>query len=106
MAPVRLTREDWTEIYYAVQTKLERLLDGEYLDPDIPAERQRQHQLAWAAQLTRLLDIIGQDGKAAASGGVVPAASDRRLSGPWQSSERFTVLSHSTQQRQGDAACS
>jgi hypothetical protein len=107
MPPVQLTRDEWTEIYYALQTKLERLLEGEYLDPDIPAERQRQHHLAWAAQLSRLLETIGPDGRAAASRGVAPVPSERCVPVPWLSRVDLRLLAHPAQQRQqGDPACS
>jgi len=60
---VVLTKEYWTEIYYAVQLKADKVDKGEY------GEQTRQ----WAGQLWDILETIGADGEVAAEMGVEPS---------------------------------
>lgn len=62
---VKLTTSDWREIYYAVETKLERLRRAEY-----GAEFQPSEDVKWIAQLERISHKIGEDGLLAALRGV------------------------------------
>lgn len=53
--PIKLTLEDWTEIFYALADKQERL----------PKTEKR-----WIKHLDKIMDKIGLDGESAASSGV------------------------------------
>lgn len=61
---VTLTREDWAEIYYALDTKLVALKSSFY------REDRSGENAAWIGHLKRIKRRIGPDGKFAARGGV------------------------------------
>jgi hypothetical protein len=60
-----LTREDWAEIYYALEAKGLALREGKYGSEDEPGQDAK-----WLAHLDAVLAKIGPDGTAAASEGV------------------------------------
>ena len=59
--PLVLTREDWTEIYYALESKLIHL--AEY-------NQVKTERIRWEKHLKRIIDKIGPDGDIAAASGV------------------------------------
>lgn len=59
---VELTKEDWEEIYYALETKRTRIADGEYGDGEIDQE--------WIEHLDKIMRKIGLEGEDAAKLGV------------------------------------
>jgi hypothetical protein len=59
----RLTKEDWKEIYYALDTKLHRLLDGHYDVHEGEVEECGSETQKWAAHLGAILEKIGPDGR-------------------------------------------
>ncbi len=61
---VTLTPEDWTEIYYALDTKLRTIKSSFY-----PEDRLGENA-AWIAHLKRIKRRLGPDGKFAARKGV------------------------------------
>ena len=62
---VNLTREDWSEIYYALESKSLALRQGKYGSEDEPGQ-----DAEWIAHLDALREKIGPDGTSAASEGV------------------------------------
>ena len=62
---IRLTRKDWTEIYYALETKALALKRGDYAPED-----ELGQDAVWIAHLEAIKRKIGSDGLAAASQGV------------------------------------
>jgi hypothetical protein len=62
---IRLTRKDWAEIYYALETKSLALRQGNYG----PEDKTRQ-DAEWIAHIEALKQTIGPDGTAAAQRGV------------------------------------
>ena len=62
---INLTREDWCEIYYALETKVSALRRGVYGSEETPGEDKR-----WVSQLQRIKRAIGPDGTRAADRGV------------------------------------
>lgn len=55
--PIHLTREDWTEIYYALRYKRDH-------SPAVEGDTR------WQAHLDRIIETIGPDGDTAADQGV------------------------------------
>jgi hypothetical protein len=62
---IKLTREDWCEIYYALELKCLRVRHAGYGVEDMPGQ-----DAAWLAHLEAIMDRIGPDGDQAASAGV------------------------------------
>jgi len=62
---ITLTREDWCEIYNALETKSLALREGKYS----PEDRQGQ-DAEWIADIDALKRMIGPDGANAAHEGV------------------------------------
>jgi len=62
---IRLTRKDWAEIYYALETKSLALRQGKY-----GSENKVREDAEWLAHLEALKQAIGPDGAAAAERGV------------------------------------
>ncbi len=62
---ISLTREDWSEIYYALEAKLQALRQGKYGPEDEPGQ-----DAQWIAHLDALRAKIGPDGSVAAHEGV------------------------------------
>lgn len=62
---ISLTREDWCEIYNALETKLLALRQGKYGPEDEPGQDAR-----WIAHLEAIKRKIGPDGDRAARKGV------------------------------------
>ena len=62
---ITLTREDWAEIYYALETKALALRQGRYEPEDTPDEDAR-----WLAHIDAIREKIGPDGSSAARDGI------------------------------------
>ena len=62
---IRLTRKDWAEIYYALETKSLALRQGKYG----PEDKARQ-DAEWIAHIEAVKQAIGPDGATAAQRGV------------------------------------
>ena len=62
---ITLTRKDWAEIYYALETKSLALRQGKYR----PEDKSRQ-DAEWIAHLEAVKEAIGPDGATAAQRGV------------------------------------
>jgi hypothetical protein len=62
---ISLTREDWCEIYYALELKLQALRKGKYGTEDYAGQ-----DAAWITHLDAILRKIGPDGRLAARDGV------------------------------------
>jgi len=62
---ISLTREDWAEIYYALETKSRALRQGKYGAEDNPGQ-----DAEWIAHIEAVKQAIGPDGAAAAHQGV------------------------------------
>ncbi len=62
---INLTREDWVEIYYALDTKLLTLRQGKYGPEDEPGQ-----DADWIAHMKAIMRKIGPDGAAAVQEGV------------------------------------
>ncbi|MGH7814360.1 MAG: hypothetical protein ACREQI_10215 [Candidatus Binataceae bacterium] len=62
---IDLTREDWTEIYYALETKSLALRQGNMGPEDRPGQ-----DAEWIAQIEEIKQAIGPDGARAACEGV------------------------------------
>ena len=62
---IRLTRKDWAEIYYALETKSLALRQGKY-GPEDKARLDAE----WIAHIEALKQKIGPDGTTAAERGV------------------------------------
>ncbi|MGH7815204.1 MAG: hypothetical protein ACREQI_14520 [Candidatus Binataceae bacterium] len=71
--PITLSRSDWEEIYAALWTKRDKLMNGDYRGADAPDEARDERK--WAKQLSRIIDAIGADGEDAAARGVKEAHS-------------------------------
>jgi hypothetical protein len=65
---ISLTREDWCEIYYALEAKSLALREGKYGPEDEPGQDAK-----WIAHLEAVRDKIGPDGSSAAHRGVARA---------------------------------
>ena len=63
---IDLSREDWAEIYYALDSKVNLIAEGS------PKDRLSQR---WIKHLEAIKDAIGPDGETAADDGVNPQAS-------------------------------
>ena len=62
---VRLTKRDWAEIYYALDTKVRELGNGRFGEETEPRQDAR-----WATHLKKLMRKIGPDGVVAHNKGV------------------------------------
>jgi hypothetical protein len=62
---ISLTREDWSEIYYALEAKSLALRQGKYGPEEEPGQ-----DAQWIAHLDAVRDKIGPDGTSAAHEGV------------------------------------
>jgi hypothetical protein len=60
-----LTREDWSEIYYALEAKSSALRQGKYGPEEEPGQ-----DAEWIAHLDAVREKIGSDGTSAAHEGV------------------------------------
>ena len=63
---IDLTRQDWAEIYYALDSKVNLIAQGS------PKDRLSKR---WIKQLEAIKEAIGPDGETAANEGVNPQAS-------------------------------
>lgn len=61
-----LSRNDWGEIYYALESKLEVIKQGRYDPEDEPGQNEK-----WSADLKSILQKIGPDGEEAVKHGVL-----------------------------------
>ncbi|HYA34101.1 MAG TPA: hypothetical protein VEF03_00710 [Candidatus Binataceae bacterium] len=66
---IRLSQEDWVEIYYALESKSEAIERGEY-----GVEFERGEDARWLAHLSAIKRKIGDDGLTAARNGVQRSA--------------------------------
>ena len=66
---ISLTREDWAEIYYALETKALALRQGKYRAEDAPGQ-----DAEWISHLEAVKRAIGPDGATAAQRGVARSA--------------------------------
>jgi hypothetical protein len=64
---ISLTREDWSEIFYALESKALAVRRGRYGSEDASGE-----DFKWIAHLDELRQMIGPDGAKAAREGVGP----------------------------------
>jgi len=62
---IKLTREDWAEIYYALDRKAFAVRRGEYAPEDAHGQ-----DAAWVAHIEAIKEKIGSDGSVAADKGV------------------------------------
>jgi hypothetical protein len=62
---IRLTRKDWAEIYYALETKSLALRQGMY-----GSEDKAREDAEWIAHIEAVKQTIGPDGATAALRGV------------------------------------
>jgi hypothetical protein len=62
---IRLTRKDWAETYYALETKSLALRQGKFAPEDKPGE-----DTEWITRIEALKQTIGPDGATAAQRGV------------------------------------
>jgi hypothetical protein len=62
---ISLTREDWAEIYYALETKSVALRQGKFAPEDKPGQDGE-----WIAHIEAVKQTIGPDGATAAEQGV------------------------------------
>jgi hypothetical protein len=62
---LKLTREDWCELYYALDSKSLALKQGKYGSRDKPSDDPK-----WIAHLEAIKQKIGPDGNTAADRGV------------------------------------
>jgi hypothetical protein len=62
---ISLTREDWFEIYYALETKSLALRQGKYRPEDEPGQ-----EADWITHIEAVREKIGPDGATAALEGV------------------------------------
>lgn len=65
---VKLSKADWEEIYYALQTKKQAVQSGAMGAEDRPGADK-----AWEKHLDHILSRIGSDGEQAIARGVAPA---------------------------------
>ena len=56
---INLTKEDWTEIYYALQFKAARLQNGDMGDDEGAGQDVKE----WGRHLDSIIDKIGPDGE-------------------------------------------
>jgi hypothetical protein len=63
-SPITLTAEDWSEVFYALESKRVQIQRGLYGRPGAKAK-------AWTVHLDRILDKIGPEGEEAFARGVV-----------------------------------
>ena len=73
---VKLTKGDWEEIYYALETKRRMLESRESGEEDDPGEDEE-----WAAHLKGIQEVIGPDGEGAAEKGVDRAVENAKVGG-------------------------
>ena len=59
---VAMSAEDWSEIYYALETKKGLIEDGVY---------KSEEDAVWAAHLQEIVDKIGPDGQDAFDNGII-----------------------------------
>ena len=62
---IKMTRKDWAEIYYALDTKTLAVRRGEYARED-----EHRQDAVWIAHLEAIKQKIGTDGSIAADKGV------------------------------------
>jgi hypothetical protein len=62
---IRLTGKDWSEIYYALESKALALRQGEYGLEDKPGQ-----DVEWIRHIETIKRLIGPDGTTAAQEGV------------------------------------
>jgi hypothetical protein len=62
---ISLTREDWCEIYYALELKSRELRKGKYGNEDYMGQ-----DTEWVTHLDSIIKKIGPDGRLAARNGV------------------------------------
>ena len=62
---ITLTRKDWAEIYYALETKSVALRQGKYRPED-----KARDDAEWIAHIEAVKEAIGPDGATAAQRGV------------------------------------
>jgi hypothetical protein len=62
---ISLTREDWAEIYYALEMKSLALRQGKYAPEDRPGQ-----DAEWIAHIEAVKQTIGPDGATAAYRGI------------------------------------
>ena len=67
--PIPLTAEDWSEIYYALEVKAQRIEEGKY-----PLENKAGDNQRWAEHLRKIMQKIGPDGTTAIQAGVAGMA--------------------------------
>jgi len=65
---ITLTPEDWSEIYYALESKSLALRQCKYGSEDEPG-----HDAKWITHLDAIRGKIGPDGTAAAREGITPS---------------------------------
>jgi hypothetical protein len=70
--PIFLSASDWSEIYYALDSKAQAVRDGHY---DGLADDSETQKKRWIAHLRDIKKKIGPDGAKAACQGVLPAVS-------------------------------
>ena len=66
---ISLTREDWSEIFYALESKSLAVRQGQYGSEDASGADSK-----WTGHLDELREKIGPDGAKAADEGVRPVA--------------------------------
>lgn len=69
---VKLTQEDWVEIYYALESKMEEIRAGEYGDTT-------ESKRAWVKHLKSIMEKVGPDGETAIERGVEPLGDEDRV---------------------------
>lgn len=82
MPAIKLTKAQWSEIYYAVHAKHERVERGDYRcaiaedqsdeDKQLLKADEDEIQNKWALDLLNILEAIGPDGETAVKEGVQP----------------------------------
>jgi len=72
--PIRLNREDWLEIFDALDSKRRALEASAYDDPLRGPQRERLEKLDWALDLLRLMDKLGHNGEQAIVRGISPVS--------------------------------
>jgi len=72
--PIQLSREDWLEIFDAIDSKRRGLEASAYDDPMRGPQRERLEKLDWALDLLRLMDKLGHNGEQAMRRGVQPVS--------------------------------
>lgn len=64
-ASIELTKADWVEIFYSLESKMEGVLNEEYGNATVSKRK-------WVKQLKRIMEKIGPDGELAIEKGVAP----------------------------------